>query len=637
MKSQSLTLRASAIPAACWAALACLSVSSVHAQTGPGSASQSVTIAALVPVGVRDVAADAVLIDSARIRASSATTLGDLLRAEAGVQLSQNGGPGQSAGVFIRGANSGNTLVLVDGMRVGSATLGYADLAALGLAQIERVEVLRGPASSLFGSDAVGGVVLVSTRRGQPGVQWSGQALAGQLDSHDLAASVSGASGAWDGAASVSDEVSRGVSALRAGDRFGNFNPDRDGFHRQTAQGQLGFTPSTGHRLGLNLMTTRLVNHYDGSEFLPPSYAQNAAPDFQNHLSTQLASLAYDGRLSGQWRVQLRAGQEQDDLRSGGTQLDRYTTRRSQWSGQAVWTPASGHTAVLALDHLQERAQATSLLAPVSRSTAGVAAGYVGRLDLAGQVLTVQADARLDNPEGQASQRTARLGLNWQVAPDWRVRGLAGSTFHAPSFNDLYYPGYGVANLRPERGHSGELGLNWQGDHSQAALTLWRNRVADLVAYESDNTRCPNDPAYSYGCASNIGQARLSGVTLDGQTAWQQWTLRATYNYLDAMDGVLHTRLARRARNQLSLDLQWQQGPWTLGAASLWANGRQDGGAVLRGRQTVDLQARWQWQPQWQLVAKLINAGNADYEPARDYQTPGRQAWLGMRYTGKAM
>jgi vitamin B12 transporter len=620
-----------------FAVLACFSSTPALAQAASSVAQQTVTIAAHLPLSAKDVAADVVVIDESRIRNALASNLADLLQAEAGVQLSRNGGPGQAAGLLIRGANSGNTLVLVDGVRVGSATLGYADLAALGLAQIERIEVLRGPASSLYGADAVGGVVLISTRRGITGQQWSAQAAVGGYGSSEASATVAGAQGTWDWSGSVSREASAGVSALRAGDRFGNYNPDLDGYSRSTLQAQGGWTPMAGHRLGLSLLGTRLRNQFDASQWVAPNYTQDASPDFRSSLNTQVVALGYEGRVDKAWLLKTQLTYSQDDLTAGAAELDRYTTRREQAMAQLAWTPAAGQQWVLALDRLSEKAAATSLLAPVHRDTTGVALGYMGKFQLAGKPLTLQADVRQDDNSVYGTQHTGRAGAVWQADSQWRLRALAGNTFHAPSFNDLYYPGYGVASIRPERGHSAELGMQWQREQQSLSATVWRNRVTDLVAYEPDRKLCPADTAYSYGCARNIGRADLSGLTLEGQAALGPWHWRMGYHYLEAHDGLTQAWLPRRARNQLSAQAQWHQGNWTLAANTQYSGERQDGGVVLRGRQTLDLSARWQWTPTWQLQGKLLNVTNTDWEPARDYQTPRRQAWLGLRVDGQAL
>ncbi len=132
-----------------------------QAQANPGSTVQ--VIGTRAPTALNRVVADVVVIDRDRIRATSADSVEDLLRREGGIQLSRNGGPGQNASVLIRGSGASSTLVLIDGVRVGSATLGQTDLAAVSLAQVERIEIMRGPGSSLYGADAIGGVVNIVT------------------------------------------------------------------------------------------------------------------------------------------------------------------------------------------------------------------------------------------------------------------------------------------------------------------------------------------------------------------------------------------------------------------------------------------------------------------------------------------
>ena len=159
--------------------------------------------------------------------------------------------------------NTNSTVVLVDGVRVGSATLGQAEFEAFSLAQIERIEVLRGPASSLYGADAVGGVVQIFTRRGEGAPRANAAAEVGGYHSFRGDAGASGAVGPWDYALSLGHEESRGVSAIAPGDQFGQFNPDADGFKRDSGTLRLGFTPAPGHRIGVHLLETRLNAQYD--------------------------------------------------------------------------------------------------------------------------------------------------------------------------------------------------------------------------------------------------------------------------------------------------------------------------------------------------------------------------------------
>jgi vitamin B12 transporter len=212
------------------------------------------------------------------------------------------------------------------------------------------------------------------------------------------------------------------------------------------------------------------------------------------------------------------------------------------------------------------------------------------------------------------------------------VRALAGTTFRAPSFNDLYYPGYGVATVQPERGRSIEAGLQWHQADSQASATVYRNLVSQLIGYQADRSQCPAAPAFDFGCAGNTGSARLLGATFNGQTRVGAWTLRATLDLLDATDEATGERLARRARHQETLAADWRGGPWSLGGTVVGVGDRPDGGKTLGAYATLDLQARWQLAPKWQLEARLLNVFDRDVEPVRDYRGLGRQAWIGVRY-----
>lgn len=579
------------------------------------------------------VTADVVVIDAATVRASTADSVEDLLRREAGLQVSRNGGPGQDAGVFIRGSSAANTVVLVDGVRVGSGTLGQVEFESISLAQIDHIEVLRGPASSLYGADAVGGVVQIFTRRGVGDPRFTANAALGGYGAKQAAVGVSGATASgFDYAAALSHEGDHGLSALKPGDQFGNYNPDDDGYQRNTAQVQLGYTPAAGHRIGLNLVESRLNAQYDASEFPPPNFTQDASPDFRNKLVTQVAAIDYRGEINSIWTTSAQLAHNLDDLKSGGNLIDRFKTHRDQFTWQNA-LKFGGNQVVLAYEHLGEQAESTQYLADYKRDNNAFIAGYTGQFG--SQV--VQADLRHDQNSIYGGNTTGRLGWSMEVAKDLRVRALAGTTFRAPSFNDLFYPNYGVGTLSPERGRSLELGLTWRSGDSQAAATVYQNRVRDLIEYEADSTLCPADPSYQSGCARNVGRARLQGVTLSGSQRWGGLRVAATIDFLDAKDTDTGERLQRRAAHQESLGADYDLGAWSFGGALLAVGARPDSGVNLGSYATLDFKARWRFARQWQLEARLLNATNKTYEPARDYQPLGRQAWIGVRYDSKGL
>ena len=572
--------------------------------------------------------ADVVVIDADTIRASSADSVADLLRREAGVQITRTGGPGQNAGYLIRGTGTNSTVVLVDGVRIGSASLGQAEFEALSLAQIDHVEVLRGPASSLYGADAVGGVVQIFTRRGDGTTRVTGGVALGGYRSREVELGISGSSGGFDYAATAGRESSRGVSALRPNARFGGFNPDDDGYGLNFGNLKLGYTPAAGHRIGINLIETGLNAQYDACEF-DASFNCDPSPDFRDHLRTQLASLDYRGEISTLWTTQARLSQSIDDANSGGTTLSHFKTQRSQATWQNALHLGADQQLVLAYEYLHETVDADVFTGQPKRSNNALVAGYSGRFGASG----LEASLRYDHNTVYGSNTTGSVGYSVDVLPSLKLRALAGTTFRAPTFNDLYYPGFGIATIQPERGRSVEIGAEWHAGGTSASATVYRNRVRDLIGFDPDpnGTDCP--PGY-FGCAANTSRARLQGATLAATQRFGDVTLRGGIDLLDAKDADTGVRLPRRAAHQEHLAADYDPGPWGAGAAVLGVGSRPDGAVVLGGYALVDLRAYWRFAPQWRVEAKLLNALDHRVEPVRDYQGLGRQAWVVIRYDG---
>lgn len=618
-------------------ALALMPVSALAQSTGT-PAPQSIQV-----VGSRESApvawatSDVVVIDAAKLRDSLADSLEDVLRREAGLQLSRNGGPGQSAALLARGMGASGLVVLIDGVRVGSASLGQFGFESLPLASIERIEVLRGAGSSLWGSDALGGVVLITTKKGSSAAaQVAGHALVGSLGTRAMSAQVSGqvgastpaAAGVWDYAAGASTERSHGINAVVPGDAFGQHNPDRDGHTRRHAQGRVGYTPVPGHRIGVSLLASKLNAQYDGADFDPVTFAPDASADFRNRQSLSTAALDYRGPLSATWTQTARWAQSRDDLTTGGAFQSRFVTRRDQLSWQHRLQPSASLQWLAALERMTEAVASTSFLQTESRRQH---AATVGMVATEGSH-TLQGDARWDHVSTLGSVATWRLGWRTALSASWSVRASLGTAFRAPSFNDLYFPGYGVSTLRPERSRNIELGTTWRDQNQEASATVYRMTVRDLIGYQPLATLCPADPAYSFGCAGNTQRARLQGATLAGTQRLGAWMVGAHLDLLDATDADSGQRLARRAAHQGGFRVDWTQGPWSSGLHGLRVGSRPDGGSNLPAYNLFDAVVRWAFLPDWRVEAKVNNLGNTQYQPVRDYLAPGRTWALTLRY-----
>lgn len=614
-----------------WLLLACAFVPSsvwAQAQANPGSTVQ--VIGTRAPTALDRVVADVVVIDRDRIRATSADSLEDLLRREGGIQLSRNGGPGQSASILIRGSAASNTLVLIDGVRIGSATLGQTDLAAISLAQVERIEIMRGPGSSLYGADAIGGVVNIVTRRGDGAPYVSGNIAVGNHRSGEAFLAMSGSDQALDYALSASGESSDGVSAVLPGDLFGIYNPDDDGFSRYGLSLAGGYSWQKGQRIGLSYSASKLRTQFDSAEYPPPNFLPDASPDFRNRLTTQLTTLQYQGTLSSEWTNLLRASYQTDQLESGANVISTYNTTRRQFTAQTTWTPAPQQQVVGAIDYLDESIYSSDYSAP-SRDNTGLVLGYTGRFG----AQKLQADLRWDHNSVYDNQTTGKLGWGMDLSDAWSVRAVAGTAFRAPTFNDLYFPDFGVATLQPERSRSVEAGLSYQDELTSVSATAYYNKVSDLIGYQPDPNQCP--PGFPFGCAGNTARAVLQGITMQGLQQWGNFQFTLALDWLNAKDRDTDQTLNRRAANQQTLAVDYNAGPWQLGGTALRVSQRPDAGVLLPAYTLLNLNARWRFERFWQIEARLQNAFDKDYQPARDYQDVGRQFWLGLRYDGKGL
>lgn len=611
----------------------------VHAQSTAQSSAESSVNGALDPVVVtgtreaqslRSAISDIALIDNKTLRDSGVTTIEDALQRFGGLQMLKNGGPGHASGYLLRGVGTNSTVVLVDGVRVGSASLGQASFEALSIDQIDRIEVLRGPASGLYGADAVGGVIQIFTKRGQGPFNLTANAAVGEYGSRDLSVGVSGEQAGFDYAASIGRETSDGASVIRPNDSFGNYNPDDDGFGRTVATGRVGFTPAKGHRIGLSATYSKLNSQYDSSNFLP-DFNSDATPDFRNHLKTSVLAADYRGELSALWTTSLQVARSTDDSDSGSPGfMSRYKTERDQITWQNTLHVARGQQVVVAYEHLKDRVETDNYIGSPKRTNKAVFAGYTGEFGPA----AIEASLRSDDNSAYGTNTTGGIGASYALSSSLKVRALAGTTFRAPTYNDLYFPGYGVSTLQPEKGRSVEVGLNWASANSSAGVTVYRNKVRNLIGYQPivNGTECP--AGYQYGCAGNTSRATLQGVTLDGAHRLGNLKLRATVDFLDATDDDTGSRLIRRAAHQESVSADYDTGVWSVGSSLVFVGARPDGGQ-LGGYGTVDVRAAWRFLPQWRLEAKVLNVGDRDVQPVRDYQALGRQAWIGVRYDMK--
>jgi vitamin B12 transporter len=597
--------------------------STAHAQSALDPAMTSVLVTATrSPQPAGEVLSDHVVISAGDILRSGAVSLIDLLQKQRGIEASRNGGPGTNASVFIRGADGKQNVVLVDGVRIGSSTSGAANWTALPLANVERIEIVYGPLATMYGADAIGGVIQIFTRRGAGPARVTAMATAGSDRARQFEAGVAGAAGAFSYAIGAARERDEGFSATRPGSS--SYNSDEDGYRKQSAGGQLAYALAAGHELGLLFLHSRLRAQYDAGA---SAFDARSVQDLDN------AAIFTRNQVGSAWRITAQAARADDAsatwANASATGYSKIETRQTSYSLQNDIEAGPG-LAQLLLERREEDVISSSTRAlTTGRRTDSVAASY--SLHLGDH--TALASARHDDSSQYGGKVTGGLGYGYRLSRTLRANASAGTSFRAPTFNELYFPGFGVAGNRPESGRNVEGGLAWRDGGTEASAVYYRNRISNLLV---NTPRCPVEPAtHPSGCAYNVNRATLAGLTLGARSRFGAYEARASMDFQDPRDETTGKQLVRRARRHAKFGLDYSSGPLDAGIGLQLSGKRYDDAAnrnLLGGYGLVNLFAAWRFAPDWSAIARWNNVADKQYDLARNYATAGSQVFLGLKF-----
>jgi len=591
-----------------------------HAQgtAAPGTASlDPVSVTAtrgLQPAA--ELLADVTVIGADEIARAGAQSLAELLQRQPGVEIVQNGGPGSVSGALLRGANSGQTLVLIDGVRVASSSTGATTLAAIPLDQVERIEVLRGPASSLYGADAIGGVIQVFTRRGTQDFSGNASVGYGSYATSNLSAGVAGSAGALRLSLQAGATKSAGFNAIVNPANF-SFNDDRDGYSSANVSAFAALPWADGQELTAQYFRSRLDAQFDGG------------PGFDDRTITTVETwqVTSRNRLATNWVSQLAAGEGTDDsVSQTGFGDFPFKTLQRQYAWQNELTLPLGMLTA-GWERREERVATDAAFAVTARDTDSV----FGIYQLREGPHALQANLRRDDSSQFGGKTTGAVAYGYRFAPSFRMT-VGGSTgFKAPSFNDLYYPGFSNPVLEPETSRNVEIGAYFR---SAAAAGTWearaiayRNRVSQLIVFGCDA---------EFNCLPhNVARALLEGVTLGFDGRFGATSAVASLDLQKPEDEITGRLLPRRARQHGALKLTHTIGVVQLGAEVVASSYRYDDAENARrmaGYGILNLTAEWAFAKGWTAFARADNVFDRDYQLAADFSTGGATVFAGLRW-----
>lgn len=599
-----------------------LPVAAVAAPAGaPTDLDQVVVTANRTAVSVNDALVPVEVIDRADIERSQARDLIDLLRGRAGISLTNQGGLGKLSTLFLRGAESDHVLVLVDGIRVGSPTSGLAAFQDLPIDQIDRVEIVRGPRSSLYGADAIGGVIQVFTRRDKQGFAPRMHIGGGSDGLAEFGAGFGGrGEHGWFGA-DYAYRRTEGFNACReqpAGVFAGCFanEPDRDGYRNDSISLRGGLDLGEQWTLEGHALRAEGRNEYDGS--------------FNNQSET--VQQVIGGKLG--WRpnervnVQLTAGRNLDrsDNFFDGAYIGFFDTKRDSATLQGDFGLAENHLLTVGLDWLRDKVDSDTVYDERERDNKAAFVQYQGRYG----AQSFEASLRRDDNEQFDGHTTGSAAWGINFAENWRVTAGYGTAFKAPTFNELYFPFFGNAALEPEESKTWELGVAYRGERFNARLDTFSTDVDDLISYDA-----------TLGLPNNIDKARMRGAELGVDTDIADWRIAASASFLDTENrrGFYEgNELARRAKQSARIDIDRNVGRFRFGATAVGSGKRYDDVANTRrlgGYGTLDLRAEYALSESLRVQARVANVFDREYETASYYRQAGREWFLTLRYAPK--
>jgi vitamin B12 transporter len=559
---------------------------------------------------IRDAIPHTTVLTQKEIRDSQAVDLPSLLKSEAGFEFTQNGGVGGVTGIFMRGGRSAQALILVDGVRVEDAGFGSSAIQHIMLDEVDRVEVVRGNVSSLYGSGAIGGVVQVFTKRGRGDPAPYAEVMAGERHTGRLRAGYGGQSGDTRFNLSVSKFGTEGFSAIDT-NLAPAANPDRDGYRNESVAGSVSQQIVRRHELGVSFFSSRGKLDYDN--------AFNAPTD--THQSTQKLGMLqayWEAHFVEAWKSRLTAAEGTDyrtDLRNGAfANFSNTRGRQLIWDNE-LWL-APEHRATAGVEHLRQELGNSSLGSRAREAEIG-RLGYLGRLSAHSLQLNVRSEHYSDF--GQAD--TYFAGYGFDLTDAWRLTAAVSTAFRAPTFQDLYGFG-GNPQLRPERARTREAGVQWVAGPSRVRVVAFNTEFQDAITFDLQTFTIRNVRK-----ASNTGVESSYGGTVGG------FDLRMSLTVQDPVEqepGGEAQQAIRRAKRYGALAVHRTMGEWRLGAQLNASGERRDNhivtGASLQdgGYAVLDLLARYQVSKSLFAAMKLENALDEKYRLVHGFNTPRR-------------
>ncbi|MCP4270833.1 MAG: TonB-dependent receptor [Gammaproteobacteria bacterium] len=560
---------------------------------------------------IQDTLTDIAIIEREDIERLQPQSFTDLLVNIAGLDITQKGGPGQDASIFSRGTNPNQLLILIDGVSVGSATLGGKSVATIAVSQIERVEIVKGPRAALWGSDAIGGVIQIFTRRYQSG-------------EHRLALTT--------GSNSTRDiDVSAGFGSENNTNTISYSHKETDGFdaHIDTQTDDDGHENDSLAIRGDYLLGTANTGTLDWVAQLDKGETEFDSTWGGNILAynNYLWNIRYSQQLAG-WNNQLSVSNSRDKSYSFGNGVekvnaDNFETRKQQYKFLTQNNISDALTIAGGLEWIKDDvSHSTTEYKNEKRSTKSVHINTNYNKDN----LLAEFAIRYDDVENVASDTTFNLGVGYRFSEQHQLSLNIAEGFKAPSFNDLYYPWGGNEDLKFETSENIEIVYKTFFDQNQLVMTIYDSKVDNLIQWIPDN-----DDVWS---PQNIGQAEISGVDASFTVYQGDLTHKLMLSHTNTKDAVTGVQLMLRAKKHFGYEITYSGDSVSVFSQIQYVGKRPDTDfltympTMLDGYVQTNIGINYSFKENWQLNLKINDAFDKAATLVSGYNAAGRELYL---------
>jgi vitamin B12 transporter len=585
----------------------------------------------------KNVIADITLISEEQIKLAGSSSLPELLQRQPGIEISNNGGQGKVSTLFLRGASSTHSVILLDGIRIDSATAGLTAIENIPLSQIEKIEIVRGPASSLYGQDAIGGVIQIFTKKGLNGFKPYISFGYGKYNTSIAQGGIRGGDDTTSYAINLSSQNSTGFSAFEPNTNpaatANIYNLDKDSYRNKSVSASLSHKINEKLDINFQYFLSQGKNKYDNR------YANwDPSIDWKNTQDQESLSGAVNSQLTNYWKSSLRVGLGIDDYVekqryiSGATrEVDNvYKTIQNQitWQNDLILPLGS---LVLLYDKLDQKINVTDTsYSKKDRQNDAYMIGY--NLNQANH--NFQANVRKDFNSVYRDATTGNIGYSYAIDSNWSIASSFGTAFRSPTFNYLYAGSNANPDLQPEKSKNIEAQLKYQSDAEFFSFVTFKNKITDFIISNGTTGYRPY----------NINTAEIYGATVSSSHFINHFQVKSSFTVQSPMNESADKYLPRRSNFFGTVGLNYFIQNWNLGFEATGSGNRyNDAENVFNipGYIKTNLFADYQITKNLAMNARVDNVLGKNYtyayegNPTTDgfrYQTPSQSFFISLRY-----